>query len=283
MILKMATFENWSEVSSESLLNYSILGFDLDDTLTAHGILPASVLKGLEAAQRAGWRVVLVTGRPCGWADALIKLLPFDAVVAENGAGLFVWPTGKQSRQEREEPSKFFWQTSGEYSQTLPKDLKAQHAATSAEIFKRVPRAKVSSDQPYRIYDLAIDFAEEVNPPLGLDEAQEIANIFESRGAVAKVSSIHVNGWWGHFSKVDGFRKLLAVTGWGQLSEVIYVGDSPNDSPLFEAAGLSVGVANVRDFQNVEGFRGPRYVCAQRQSAGALEVLEKISVLRRRS
>src|SRR5690606_33604245 len=102
------------------------------------------------------------------------------------------------------------------------------------------------------------------------------ARAFEGLGATAKVSSIHVNGWWDSFSKESGLGEALRLLGgWTPREHAVYVGDSPNDAPLFEAAGVSVGVANVKDFLALPGFAPPAYVTQGKRADGAVEVLEK--------
>jgi 3-deoxy-D-manno-octulosonate 8-phosphate phosphatase KdsC-like HAD superfamily phosphatase len=113
-----------------------------------------------------------------------------------------------------------------------------------------VPGCAIAVDQPFRLFDLAVDFQEDVLP-LGLAAAHRIAAIFRAGGAEAKISSIHVNAWIGDWDKLSGLRHLFATL-WqgldGVLDQVAYLGDSPNDSPIFAALPLSVGVANVRPF-----------------------------------
>ena len=43
---------------------------DIDDTLTTDGRLTAQAYAALERLQRAGLRVVPVTGRPAGWCES---------------------------------------------------------------------------------------------------------------------------------------------------------------------------------------------------------------------
>lgn len=72
--------------------------------------------------------------------------------------------------------------------------------------------------------------------------------IFQQEGAQAKVSSIHVNGWFGNFNKMSTCRYLLEEM-WGEkdaLEYYIYCGDSPNDEPMFAEFSHSVGVDNIR-------------------------------------
>ena len=64
-----------------------------------------------------------------------------------------------------------------------------------------VPGCAVAADQAYREADLAIDFCEDV-PPLPMSSAHAIQAIFEAAGATAKISSIHVNGWFGNYDKL---------------------------------------------------------------------------------
>jgi hypothetical protein len=66
---------------------------DIDETLTTHGKLTAQAYAALERLQRAGRRVVPVTGRPAGWCDHIARMWPVDAVVGENGAFYF-WFAG---------------------------------------------------------------------------------------------------------------------------------------------------------------------------------------------
>ena len=63
-----------------------VLFTDLDGTLTTADTLAPATFSALAALAATGLPVVIVTGRPAGWADALARLWPVAAVIAENGA-----------------------------------------------------------------------------------------------------------------------------------------------------------------------------------------------------
>ena len=55
----------------------------------------------------------------------------------------------------------------------------------------------------------------------------------------------------------------------------LYVGDSPNDAPMFAYFPHSVGVANVRDFEGALEAE-PAYVCTQRGGGGFVELCDRL-------
>lgn len=208
---------------------------DIDDTLTHRGRLVPAAFAALAEAQAAGLHVIPVTGRPAGWVDHFARMWPVDGVVGENG-GLWFWMAdGRLCRG--------FVQTSEERARN-----RARLDALATEILAEVPGTALASDQPYRALDLAIDFREDVAPR---DDAavDAIVAAFERRGARCKVSSIHVNGWFGDFDKLTGFTRLCeALSLDPDPSRWAFVGDSANDAPMFTHFPVSVGVANVDDF-----------------------------------
>lgn len=278
----MKPLKAWTKKADRYFAQRNVVAFDLDDTLTHQGSLPAAVVEALEAVQKKNYLTVLVTGRSAGWVHALIRLMPFDAIVGENGALLAFWPKRKNKRGPQEEATKLYWTPTG-YQSEPPTHLKPQLDRAAQTLLKKFPQTRLASDQSFRIYDLAIDFAEEVSPPLSFAEAELIRQEFAKLGATAKVSSIHVNGWWGNFSKVDGLKELLEKHYQKSLEKnVIYVGDSPNDSPLFKAAGLSIGVANVQQFVGRADLVEPQFITKKESAHGALEILTLLRRTRRK-
>ena len=99
--------------------------------------------------------------------------------------------------------------------------------------------------------DLAIDFCEDV-PALGDGAIDRIVALFEEAGATCKVSSIHVNGWFGRFDKLSGCRRIVKELWDEDLDDergnYAFFGDSANDEPMFGYFPLGIGVANVARF-----------------------------------
>jgi len=114
-----------------------------------------------------------------------------------------------------------------------------------------VPGAHIAADQPYRSADLAIDFAEDTGP-LPPEDVDCIVSLMRAAGASAKVSSIHVNGWFGDWDKLAMTRRLFREVYGIELDRereiATFIGDSPNDEPMFAFFPHSVAVADIRPF-----------------------------------
>lgn len=233
---------------------------DIDDTMTTDGKLEAETYEALWALQRAGIGVVPVTGRPAGWCDAIVRQWPVEGIVGENGALAFWESQGKVGRLYHPDATV-------EASEGLEK--------IKEDVLKRIPEARVAGDQFARLFDLAIDFAEE-EPRLGLETAQAIRDIFTEHGATAKVSSIHVNGWFGAWNKqtmVRVFGQERLGLDWEELRRCsVYFGDSPNDEPLFDSFCCSIGVANVMEFL-AQMSSMPTYITTKPGGSGFAEAV----------
>jgi HAD superfamily hydrolase (TIGR01484 family) len=236
--------------------------FDIDETLTTEGRLTALAYAALEKLQAAGKRVVAVTGRPAGWCDHIARMWPVDAVIGENGAFYFCLAEGKLRKR-------------------FADDAKTRAAkrgrldAIAKAILEQVPGCAIASDQPYRETDLAIDYCEDV-PPLPLEVAERIATLMRGASLTARVSSIHVNGWFGDYDKLAMTRHLFKERFGADLERanrsVAYVGDSPNDAPMFAFFANSVGVANVARFADRMSDT-PKFVTQASSGAGFAELV----------
>jgi len=244
---------------------------DIDETVSTDGRLTAVAYGALEALKEAGLLVIPVTGRPAGWCDMVARFWPVDAVVGENGA-FWMW----------HDPAVGKLRTRFVQSEAERLDGRRRLEAVRADVLREVPGAGIASDQPYRLADLAVDFCEDV-APLPRADVERIVAIFERHGAHAKVSSIHVNGWFGDYDKLTTSRAMMAElfgVDLGRGAErYVFSGDSPNDSPMFGFFPNGVGVANVRDFAGAMTDL-PRWVTQARSGAGFVELAHALIAAR---
>src|SRR5262247_3579751 len=238
---------------------------DIYDTITTDGKLTAAAYGALERLQAAGFLVVPITGRPAGWCDHIARMWPVDAVVGENGAFYFFQSGDRLNKRFQD-------------SDTVRAEKRSRLDAIAARILAAVPGCALASDQPYRETDLAIDYCEDV-PALPLEAAQRIASLMREAGLTAKVSSIHVNGWFGGYDKLSATRRLFSERFGLDLEranrEVVFAGDSPNDAPMFTYFQNSVGVANVRRFDGLLSDE-PKHVTSAASGAGFAELVEHL-------
>ncbi|MBI5909633.1 MAG: HAD-IIB family hydrolase [Betaproteobacteria bacterium] len=240
---------------------------DIDDTLTSEGKLTARAYAALERLRSGGRLVVPITGRPAGWCDHIARMWPVDAVVGENGAFYFYYDAAQKKLAQR-----FLFDAAARAAN------RQKMIAVRERILREVPGCALASDQRYREADLAIDFCEDV-PRLPFAEVDRIAALMRAAGMTAKISSVHVNGWFGDYDKL-GMTRTLMQERYGidlalDQAGYLFVGDSPNDAPMFGFFSNSVGVANVADF----GARlsdAPAYVTSRRSGEGFVEVAERL-------
>jgi len=235
--------------------------FDIDDTLTTDGKLTAEAYGALAALKRAGRILVPITGRPAGWCDHIARMWPVNAVVGENGAFYFCFSNGKIEKKFQDDDG-------------VRSANRNRLQAIGARILEQVPGCAIASDQPYRETDLAIDYCEDV-PPLPLEAAGRIAELMRADGLTAKISSIHVNGWFGSYDKLAMCRLLFAER-FGISAEILqrdfaFAGDSPNDAPMFAFFENAVGVANVARFAGIMDAE-PKYVTRGFAGSGFAEL-----------
>jgi len=240
---------------------------DIDDTITTAGKLPSIAYAALERLKAAGLLVVPVTGRPAGWCDHIARMWPVDAVVGENGAFWFRYD-GRQRRLTKR--------------YVIGAEERAQRDARlkgiGERILREIPGAAIASDQPYREADLAIDFCEDV-APLPRAAVAQIVSIMEGEGLTAKVSSIHVNGWFGGYDKLSTARLMMreefAIDLDASRGQFVFAGVSPNDQPMFAYFPNAVGVANVREMADLIADL-PAWVTPSAGGAGFAELAQAL-------
>ncbi len=265
--------DSFQSAKTEELKKIRGVCLDIDDTLSTHGKLEAEAYAALWRLKEAGFAVVPITGRPAGWCDMIARFWPVDAVVGENGAFTFYLEGGVHGgvRKRINTPA-------GEDSAVLKEKL----TYLSREIQETFPNVRWASDQSYREFDLAIDICEDV-PRWASSDVDALLALCHGAGAHAKLSSIHVNTWFGEYDKRKGFDYWLSLrgagVGQGSADEWLYIGDSPNDEPMFATFKYSVGVANLKKYLN-KLKSVPTWITQHECGAGFVEMADRLIAAR---
>ncbi len=241
---------------------------DIDDTITTDGLLPSSTFEAIWKLHEMGIKIIPVTGRPAGWCDHIARMWPVAGVVGENGAFYFSYSPEKKKVIRK-------------YLQSDEERRKGREKLDRIRdrVLKEVPNAGIASDQDFRIADLAIDFCEDVDP-LSEEEIGRICSILDEEKAVYKISSIHINCWFGDYDKLTCFRMFLKDFTGRELEElqekIVFSGDSQNDEPMFRELRHTIAVANIRKFLPIMKHY-PTYVTEGNDAAGFYEAVKHIA------
>jgi len=234
--------KNLRQYPRDELSKIQFIFTDIDDTLTTNGKLLPQAYTALSELQQRGLKVIPVTGRPAGWCDQIIRLWPVDAVIGENGA-FYMWLDTSSKKIQSEHVLNALDRSN--YQDHLNRVQK--------KIQISFPEVRFASDQFARFYDLAIDVCEDVHP-LGEEKIRNLIGFLKSEGMNVKLSSIHINAWFGSWDKLST-TKLLMKTLFNldvdlHNTSCAFIGDSPNDVPMFSYFKNSFGVANVLSYQD---------------------------------
>ncbi len=239
--------------------------FDLDDTLLDHGKLSAEAYASLAALRAAGFELYVVTGRPLGWVEVLVRLWPIQGGVSENGGVLVlsqgasvqvVDSVGERERRARQER------------------LRALREVMARELPELVPANDVSA----RRSDFTFDIGEtrKVDPAV----VQRARALAERHGACTLVSSVHLHISFDRTDKAAGALRLLSgergVDASAALVRYAFIGDSENDAACFAAFRTTIGVANLRGRPTV----APRFMTSKARGQGFAEAAGELVKLR---
>jgi len=239
---------------------------DVDDTLTHHGKLPAKTFLALERLQKAGLRVIPVTAGSSGWCDLIARMWPVDAVIGENGGFYF----GRQSNGIAIE--RRYW------TDKAGRDKDGERLrAVLDEIVRLVPGTAPSPDQRYREATLAVTTGDGRLPErLAIDR---ILAMLGEAGLRATINSMWVLGWAGDFDKLAMTRRLMherfAIGIEAERDHFLFIGDSPNDEPMFSFFPHSIAVATVRQYVHRMTAR-PHWITRGPGGDGFVEVVNTL-------
>jgi len=245
---------------------------DIDDTLTTDGVLPDVARTALDDLAAAGIPVVAITGRPAGLCEALLVQWPLAAIVGENGG---VWM--------RRDSATHAIEAHYEHGDEERARQRERLAAIGARVLGAVPSAALAVDRYRRETDLAIDWAERIGP-LPRADVDRIVALLQAEGLSTAVSSIHIHGWYGAHDKLATSRRLFEaafrIDLAAERAHYVYVGDAPNDAPMFAFFPHAVGVANLRRFMDRLPV-APAYITQKDAGEGFAELAELLLDARR--
>jgi len=255
------------ELPSETAHDLKGVFADIDDTITTNGYMTPDAYAALARLQATGLLVIPITGRPAGWCDHIARMWPVDGIVGENGAFYF-----RYDHENRKFTKRYH------YSEMERAANRERMASVAEKVLASVPGADLASDQMYRETDLAIDYAEDTGP-LGPEALDAIVALMTRGGMTAKISSIHVNGWFGSYDKLTMTRTMMdecfGIDLEAEKDRFVFVGDSPNDQPMFEYFPNTVGVANLKNFDDRLEHR-PTFVTSHDSGSGFAELVGHI-------
>lgn len=234
-----------------------LIATDMDGTLTRQSRFTADLLAGLAQLQRAGWTVLVVTGRSAGWVQGLAHYLPIAGAMAENGGVYF--PGSDRP----------------EYLSNLPN--LAHHRESLAEVFHHLCRhgfdLAPAEDNAFRLTDWTFS-----TEGLSSEDLTRMADLCHNLDWGFTYSTVQCHIFPLGQSKAAGLQRVLQQH-FPQFApqQVITIGDSPNDVSLFDS-GLfpqSVGVANVKHYWPHLAHH-PRCVTHQPEVEGFLELVQAL-------
>ena len=241
--------------------------FDLDDTFLNEGHLEPGAFFALGAMRDAGLRLVVVTGRPIGWARILARQWPVDGVVSENGAIAAYLDEGKLHVLD-----------------PLPSQQRSQRRehldALIQKMHRRFAGLRAAEDAPLRVSDYTFDIGEYEHPPTSLVE--EAVGFARAAGARTTCSSVHLHVTYDGDDKASGALRFLKRR-FGEdpsaaLSCYAFIGDSSNDASCFSAFDVTIGVSNLSGRFSLP----PRFSTRAARASGFAEAAGTLIGLRQR-
>jgi HAD superfamily hydrolase (TIGR01484 family) len=253
-----------SQALNSSFSRVRFVFTDVDDTLTSGGLLLPSTYQALCDLSDAGFCIIPVTGGPAGWCDLIARTWPVSAVIGESGAFYMHKSESGQvlTRHLIEESDR------AEYSSRLE--------SIKTKVLLKFPWVRLSSDQFCRLYDLAIELSS-----LGeaVDTRSQLMDLLTNEHLSIKVSSIHINSYWGQWDKLSTSQLLMREVFGLSLSELneecAFIGDSLNDESMFAFFKHSFGVANVLKYQQ-ELTNPPQWVTTSKCGLGFVEFAQML-------
>lgn len=242
-------------LTSERLTDIRLIATDIDGTLTREGKFTPELLQAIDQLNTKGIKLLLVTGRSAGWVSAVNNYLPVAGAIAENGG--------------------VYFNDRGEFDFLTQIDQIETHRAELAnrfwELQELYPQIQESIDNQFRITDWTFDLSDLTDL-----ELREIDTKCQAWGYSFTFSTIqcHIKP----LRQDKGVAILQIVKEYFpeiKPTQIITVGDSPNDASMFDPQRFphSVGVANIQDYLSQLPYQ-PQYLTKLPEVAGFCELVD---------
>lgn len=237
------------------LTDIRLIATDIDGTLTRNGKFTTELLLAIDLLATKGIKLLLVTGRSAGWVSAVNNYLPVAGAIAENGGVYFDLDN-----------SGFDYLTRLESIE----EHRAQLANRFWELQERYPQIQESSDNQFRITDWTFDVAGLTDRELAEIDAQcqQWGYSFTFSTVQCHIKPQHQDKGMAILQVLDRYFPEITPT------QIITVGDSPNDATMFdrELFPHSVGVANIEHYTDRLSHH-PQYLTKLPEVAGFCELV----------
>ena len=236
-------------------LNISLIISDVDDTITSNGKLKPNALEAMYKASEKGYRIILLSGGSAGWCEVYLRQWPIFMVIAESGAVMI------------------YKDENGQICYQQNPIITKENLDSRDKLLRMIGEERLSSDQYARLYDIAVDLKK-----VSDKELSDIEQMASLMGANYAKSSIHLNIWFGSYSKSKGiitFMDLCGIDKETLKKESMYLGDALNAEEMFNLIPLSVGMKSVLD--NKDKFTHmPKYIASNYGGLGFAEALNNL-------
>ena len=223
-------------LTDDALLPCCIVS-DVDDTITTKGELHHCALQAMYRLKEEGIPLILLSGGSSGWCEVYLRQWPVSSVISESGAWLI----------EKDGKGNIVYRKNGAIS--------AEDDGKREKLLEEIDPSVLSSDQYARLSDIA-----------------GIEAIASASGASYALSSIHLNIWFGDYSKSSGLKHFFPQLDIGKCA---YIGDALNDEEMFSLFPLSFGVRSVEEKK--ECFRHlPSYFSPSCGGEGFSEIISAV-------
>ncbi len=251
---------------SEDVRRLELFVSDIDGTLTTEGRFPEDLFHYFKRLRDCGLRIVLATGRSAGMAQSLAIAFPFiEGVIGENGAVYY----------PADGDGDVLWLN----EEMAGEDFRRRMQETWQDIAERYPIRK-TTDAVFRLAE--ISFVREKS--FGFKSLREMEAIAEDHGLGLTASTIHVHIMHPAAGKDRMVKRLCRDWGFDAYEQVVTMGDSPNDRPLFtpENFRVSIGTAGIAEFTEELGPDHPAFITPSTESEGFKEAVRMIVKRRER-